>query len=172
MKKIFKILKEEHKNILKVIEILIKEFNNEKIDYKVIERCIKFIRNYADSLHHTKEEDILFKELSKKGILTHCNPVEQMLYEHDLGRKFVKGMIGGLKKKNDEKISENAMKYAELLKEHINKEDIILYPMAEEVLSDKVKKMMTKKFKEIDNERVEEIKEYLQFAKHKRGGKK
>jgi hemerythrin-like domain-containing protein len=45
----------------------------------------------------------------------------------------------------------NAGQYARLLKEHIYKEDNILYPMAERGLSDEAKSSLLKDYTETDN---------------------
>ena len=161
-----KILVNEHKDILKVAEKLIlkaDEAENEKIDEKFFIRAIDFIRNYADKFHHAKEEDILFKELCRDTVHLHCNPVEQMLTEHDLGRNFVKGIEQGTKEKNPEKIAENARNYASLIQEHIYKEDNILYPMADETLSKDAQISMFKKFQEV--EKKSNVKKYKDFVK-------
>ncbi|MBS3075307.1 hemerythrin domain-containing protein [Candidatus Pacearchaeota archaeon] len=174
MSEISNILSDEHKNILLVIDLIIDKSDkiqsedkasplskdNEKFWIEIVE----FIRNYADKFHHAKEEEILFKEFCKKESELHCNPVEQMLYEHDLGRKFVKELEEGIKENNKEKISENALGYANLLKEHIFKEDDILYPMAEEVLDEKTKGAIIKKFRDIENKKKHEKEKYLNFV--------
>jgi|TARA_Y100000034_G_C6880187_1_gene403210 hemerythrin-like domain-containing protein len=165
-----KMLSEEHENILKVVGALDKECdeltNGQEADENFILNVVDFIKNYADKFHHAKEEDILFKEFCKiaeKGAV-HCNPVDQMLYEHDEGRKFVKGIREGVKEKNKEKIIGNARGYIELLKEHIFKEDNILYPMADDVLDDGTQEQMLEKFREIGEERVEDKEKYLGFV--------
>ena len=103
-----KILSDEHQNILKVIDALTKECNvlesGKELDKDFFEKAIGFIRNYADKFHHAKEEDILFVELCKDTVKMQCNPVQQMLYEHDLGRNFVKGMEQGVKENNKAKV--------------------------------------------------------------------
>lgn len=152
-----KILSEEHQFILKVIGALNRECdaidNGKILDKNFFEKAIDFIRNYADKFHHAKEEDILFKELCKDDVNMHCNPTEQMLYEHDLGRNFVKGMEQALKENNKKKILENARGYTQLLQDHIYKEDNILYPMADEALNDKTQKSMLEKFKQAESKR-------------------
>ena len=153
------VLSEEHKHISKVIEALNNEcdaFQQEKsgkpIDKAFFTSAIDFIRNYADKFHHAKEEDFLFKEFciaADEGCV-HCNPTEQMLHEHELGRGFVKGMEEALQKGNKEKLIENAREYAHLLQEHIFKEDNILYPMADEALKEEIQNNMLKKFKAVE----------------------
>ena len=144
------ILSEEHQNILKVIGALEKECNaiekGKSIDKAFFNTAIDFIRNYADKFHHAKEEDILFKELCRDTVQMHCNPTQQMLHEHDLGRGFVKELEGAVKKGDKTKVMENARGYAGLLREHIDKEDNILYPMADQALNEETQKAMLKKF--------------------------
>ena len=169
-----KILSEEHQNILKIIESLENECdaienNNKEPDKDFFKKIIDFIRNYADKFHHAKEEDILFKEFNKcleeDPESAHCNPTEQMLVEHDQGRDFVKGMETRLNENDKIRVIRNARAYAELLKEHIGKEDDILYPMTDETLNNNVKKEMLEKFKEIEKERKNDKDKYLNIIK-------
>ena len=165
-----KILSNEHKDILKVVgalEVEIGQLNDKNIDETFFKKVIDFIKNYVDKFHHAKEEDILFKEFNKcaeeGGV--HCNPVEQMLFEHDEGRKNIKIMESGLNEKNKDKIIEGAKGYAQLIREHISKEDCILYPLADDSLSESVKNEMLSQFKEIENKEKKNIEHYLDFVK-------
>tara|TARA_Y100000310_G_C20497588_1_gene722319 strand:- start:139 stop:675 length:537 start_codon:yes stop_codon:yes gene_type:complete len=165
-----RILTNEHKNILKVITAVENECaaleRGKSINKAFFEKVIDFIRNYADRLHHGKEEDILFKEFNKRAEAgaTHCNPVQQMLHEHELGRGFVKGMEDGLNENNKAKLIKNANQYASLLIEHIYKEDEILYAMADEAIDAKTMDEIGEKFKRIDLERKKDIDKYLSMA--------
>ncbi len=167
--KITKILSDEHQNILKVVETLDDRCNQvqsgEEIDRKFFLDTINFIRNYADKFHHAKEEEILFKELCKPGVEMHCNPIEMMLYEHEQGRNFVKEMEQGVKEENKTKIISGARGYIQLIKEHIFKEDNILYPMADEALNKKTQQEMLKRFEKVEREKREDKKKYLNFVR-------
>ncbi|HLC64688.1 MAG TPA: hemerythrin domain-containing protein [Candidatus Nanoarchaeia archaeon] len=158
MKKPTEVLSEEHKEILKVIDALIRECASlragKPLDNVFFGRTIDFIRNFADKFHHAKEEDILFVELSK--VEMHCSPMQQMVYEHDLGRGFVKGMEEGLRENNKPKVIENSMQYAQLLQQHIFKEDNILYPMADEALSDEMQISILQQFSKAGSKETEE----------------
>ena len=164
------ILKKEHERILLVVDALETKCENfeseKKVDKDFFRKSIDFIRNYADKFHHAKEEDILFKEFVKSAEKeeVHCNPVEQMLYEHDLGRDFVKGIENGLDEHDDEKIIKNARGYIQLIREHIFKEEGILYSMADEALSKEVQTEMLRKFEDIEHERKKDIEKYLDFV--------
>jgi len=72
MKTALQILSDEHKNILAVIDSLIRECDSietgGEIDKNFFKKAIGFIEGYADKFHHTKEEDILFVELCKDEV--------------------------------------------------------------------------------------------------------
>ncbi len=149
------ILSDEHKNISKVVGALVAERDNLKsggaLDKEFFEKAVDFIKNYADKSHHAKEEDILFVEVHKDGVEMHCDPIPQMLHEHDEGRNCVKNIVDGLNEGDNEKIIAGTTGYTDLIKEHIFKEDNILYPMADDALNDQAQESMLEKFKEAAN---------------------
>ena len=137
-------LKDEHQLILRMLALLEEKARLTEEgsfhDYCFYLDGVDFIRNYADRFHHAKEEDILFEALIENGMPRANSPVAAMLMEHDLGREFVKGMEEAATRAlngeagQDEAIVTNARGYLELLREHISKEDDILYPLAERVI--------------------------------------
>ena len=167
MRETTKILSAEHQNILKMLDLLLKECvaleSGQPLKKSFFERAVDFIKHYADKFHHAKEEDILFMELNRPEAQMHCNPTGQMLYEHDLGRGFVKGLEEGLAAEDAAKIMENARNYAQLLQEHIFKEDNILYPMAETALTEEIETAMLERFRQVEEEKFgrEVIEKYL-----------
>lgn len=173
MPKPTQILSDEHQNILKVINALLKEGDllqqNKDLDKSFFAKAVDFIRNYADKFHHAKEEDILFKELGKDSVQMHCNPIDQMLYEHDLGRNFVKGLVDALEKDDKLKVIENARGYALLLQDHIFKEDNILYPMADQALSQSDQESIGERFKQVEEKFNQEKDKYLNIVKELTG---
>ncbi len=170
MKSPTEILKAEHQNILKVIGAIQKECElintGAYTDKDFFNRSVDFIRNYADRFHHAKEEDILFSELSADGINIPAGPVQQMLREHDMGREYIDGLVEGMEVDDKEKITYNALGYCQLLKQHIFKEDNILYPMAEQALDEQIQARMLKEFVKTENEKFQkdQISSYRQFA--------
>jgi hemerythrin-like domain-containing protein len=101
---------------------------------------VDFIRSYADRFHHAKEEDVLFTALVQNGMPEKNSPVAAMLMEHEQGRYYVRQLEKAVREAmagiagRAEGIAQNAMAYAELLSEHITKEDSILYPLAERII--------------------------------------
>jgi hemerythrin-like domain-containing protein len=150
-------LMKEHQLILKYIDLMERyaEFDLKDLIAPILfEKAnffIQFIHEFADHFHHAKEEDILFRYLEIPGVLTHCNPVPQMLFEHNKAREFVRNMENAIQAKKINELTANAGQYARLLKEHIYKEDNILYPMAERGLSDEAKSSLLKEYIETDN---------------------
>ncbi|MFZ5432166.1 MAG: hemerythrin domain-containing protein [Calditrichota bacterium] len=97
-----------------------------------------FFAHYADQLHHGKEEDILFAEMANHGFSPQYGPVAVMLAEHEHGRRCVgvlrvAGEQAGQPWTSDEArhVVDTAREYIVLLGSHIDKEDNILYPMAQ-----------------------------------------
>jgi hemerythrin-like domain-containing protein len=113
----------------------------ESIDPGHLERVVSLIRNFADGLHHKKEEDLLFPKMAEKGFSPLQGPVAVMLHEHEEGRKYVRGIADNidLYKSGDrdaaEVVKHNLLGYAGLLKNHIAKENNILFRMADNAIS-------------------------------------
>jgi len=154
MGNITQVLSDEHQTILKVIDAALKECSEiekgKALKVEFFQKIIDFIKNYADKFHHAKEEDILFTAMLENVGNMHCNPIPVMLHEHDEGREFVKGMEQGISENDTNKLIKNARGYCALLQNHIYKEDNVLYPMAEEALSDEQKEIVNQKYKEVE----------------------
>ncbi|WP_020677665.1 hemerythrin domain-containing protein [Geopsychrobacter electrodiphilus] len=145
-------LKDEHQLILRMIALV--EQNTALVEsgkfrnWQFYLDAVDFIRNYADHFHHAKEEDVLFVELVGNGMPAKSSPIEAMLMEHDQGRARVKGMEEAARKMLEGQsgqapaLIEHARGYAELLRGHIDKEDNILYPLAERILPAEVRARM------------------------------
>lgn len=143
------VMVDEHKLILRMIALV--EHNTTLLEdgkfrnWQFYLDAVDFIRNYADRFHHAKEEDVLFIELIKNGMPEKQSPIEAMHMEHDQGRAHVRAMEEAAQKALDGElgqaavIAEHAKSYAALLRGHIEKEDDILYPLAERVLPEAVR---------------------------------
>ena len=110
-------------------------------DKEELGRFVTFIREFADACHHGKEEDILFKAMVEAGFPSQGGPIAVMLHEHGVGRSLVKRLAelaaqpAPWTAQDREALAEAAHGYADLLRQHIHKEDAILYPMAEQHLA-------------------------------------
>jgi hemerythrin-like domain-containing protein len=101
----------------------------------------RFFRGFADAFHHGKEEDILFRRMIERGFPRETGPLAVMLHEHRLGRLHVGALVqvgegaGPLAVAETALLLENAGAFVPLLRSHILKEDRILYPMSERLLT-------------------------------------
>jgi len=153
-------LENDHIYVMKLTDVMKAITHSEKPDINHIESVIDIIRNFADGLHHTKEENLLFPALGEKGFSLQQGPIGVMLHEHAEGRNYVKGMAENLElfKKGSKAavalLYQNMLGYAELLDSHITKENNILFRMADNVLSDVEQKNLLKEFESIEQNRA------------------
>jgi hemerythrin-like domain-containing protein len=171
-------LEAEHQNILKGISLLQEGADRlekgDKISADFFRKLIDFIRNYADKYHHAKEEDILFVRMEKSGFPTDTGPVGVMLFEHDQGRGFVSKMADAVEKYDSgdnsaiNTIVENAQGYIYLLRQHIEKEDKVLYPMAANALGASGVEAMQDDFDRVEKEKTGTEEKYAELLKELR----
>jgi hemerythrin-like domain-containing protein len=169
-----RVMMDEHQLILRMITLVEKNtalleqgrFRN----WQFYLDAVDFIRNYADRFHHAKEEDVLFVELIENGMPEKSSPIEAMLMEHDQGRGHVRAIEEAAQKALDGEIGqatiiiENAKGYASLLRGHIQKEDDILYPLAERVLPEEVRARMLSAYALAEQKTPELEKRYIQLV--------
>ena len=157
-------LKQEHRVIERMLAIIDaaaeKEASGKKLPPDFFPRVVYFVRQFADRCHHGKEEDNLFPAMQKRGIPGQGGPIGVMLAEHDQGRLHVREMDAAAKRLSSGDLSalktavENALGYSKLLRQHIDKEDNVLYKMADQVLTDEDQKDLLEKFEEVEREQI------------------
>jgi hemerythrin-like domain-containing protein len=137
-------LREEHQLILRVLDCFERAIAHSRksgqATAEVYAPFVEFFRGFADKCHHCKEEDRLFPQLVSQGIPREGGPIGCMLREHKMGRAHIK-VIGDSIDAADSG-DENAMQrifyqgdaYIELLRNHIAKEDGVLFEMADQVV--------------------------------------
>lgn len=164
------ILVNEHDNIKIVLEAVrrnsIELMNGKEVDDELYRGVIDFVRNYADKYHHQKEENQLFNKMPQEG------PVQGMLLEHDMGRKYISNLEKALNDyKNGDKdakvnIIAYGIAYRDLLAEHIDKEDNVIYKFALRVISEDEQRVLERDFKHIEEspENIETKNKYVSFA--------
>lgn len=102
----------------------------------------RFLADFADRIHHGKEEDLLFRAMAEAGMPKEAGPIAVMLSEHREGRSWtgvLARVAGGTDALGDDEardVRQAARAYVPLLRAHIQKEDQILYPMADRFLAE------------------------------------
>jgi hemerythrin-like domain-containing protein len=101
----------------------------------------RFFRDFADKCHHGKEEARLFVKMVEAGFPQDNGPIAVMLSEHDAGRREVRSLLeigagtGPLNEAERVKAIDSARQFMPLLYAHIQKENNILYPMAQNAIA-------------------------------------
>ena len=117
-----------------------------------------FISGFADACHHGKEEGALFPALEAVGFPRSAGPIAVMLHEHDEGRLYTAAMRAAAQKLASGDASaagavvENAQGYAGLLRQHIMKEDNVLFQMAQRALDPDTQQKLLQDFERIEHE--------------------
>ncbi len=152
------ILSNDHKVVLEKLKLFEQTVNNFKSPNakKVLSDLKVFFRKEVD-VHFKKEENALFPEM-EKFIPRDEGPIGQMLMEHQDLYKYEDNFINGIdlfsKDENNGEaqklIKENAISYINLLREHIYKEDNMLFMMADMHFEEDQINAIMKKFEELD----------------------
>jgi len=149
-------LENDHVHILKLCQVMEQMAHAGNINPEHLERIVSLIRNFADGLHHKKEEELLFPKMVEKGFSLVQGPVAVMLHEHVEGRTFVRNIAGSIDlyrsgdKGAAETVHSSLLGYAGLLKNHIAKENNILFRMADNALSAEEQEILSAEFKKTE----------------------
>jgi len=166
------VLKDEHRVIEKVLDAAERRLRSAEVDRDFFLQALDFFQNFADGCHHAKEEDELFPVLEGAGIPQDGGPIEGLLRERQQGRYLL-----GLVRDNldaastGNKVAEMNLKlaatqYIAMLRQHIIKEDDVLFVMADHVLGPEEQKLMLDAFERAErkNGKAEKHERYLALA--------
>jgi hemerythrin-like domain-containing protein len=149
----------------RLIERMIVRIKNEvqqmekgdRVSIPFIDAAVDFIRTYADKTHHGKEEEILFKALSKKRLSAEdAGIMHELMQEHIVGRVTTAAIesASDAYQKGDTKalasLIEQLKKLVSFYPPHIKKEDAVFFPAAMKYLSQSEQESMLNAFKEFD----------------------
>jgi hemerythrin-like domain-containing protein len=151
-------LMDEHRVIERMLGILTEASNRlekgEDIDPELYVGAVDFLKNFADKCHHTKEEKLLFEKMMERGVSGEVGPIAVMMREHQDGRAHVKSLDRLSKEKMSKTTREGLIKssraYVDLLSRHIQKEDNVLYPLANQILDKEDQKELEKGFEDVE----------------------
>jgi hemerythrin-like domain-containing protein len=115
--------------------------------------CVEFLQRFADACHHAKEESALFPLLEAHGLPRGGGPIGVMLHEHDLGRALVRRMADALACADAGAFAAAASEYAALLRQHIAKENDVLFRLAESRISPDDAIALAQAFERIEREK-------------------
>lgn len=150
-------LKNEHEAVLVMLSILAKVA--ERLEQKAVVpqehfgQMLDFLRGFVDKCHHGKEETALFPAMEGAGVPKDGGPIGVMLAEHEAGRSLVRQMAAS-SGRDDRAFTRAARDYIGLLTQHIARENGVLFPMADKVLSAETQVRLEHEFEEIEEKVV------------------
>jgi len=158
------VLRKEHDAILKMLEATettaARLARGEKVPDSILAGLIEFFQQFADRCHHGKEEEVFFPRLVEKGMPKEGGPVGVMLQEHEMGRELIRRMSQA---EGDYRAGASgaaaswalaARSYAALLREHIKKENDVLFVMAEQILNEAEQRQLAETFERVEIEQM------------------
>lgn len=160
-------LMKEHRLIEKMVALMADSLAKAKktgaIDGSFLSLAIDFLKVYADRTHHGKEEDILFKALSKKPMSPELKKImAELIEEHAYARERVKRLCDGAEKyaKGDTRALKDIIQaladITNLYPRHIEKEDKSFFLPVMDYLKTTEQQEMIKAFWEFDRKMVHE----------------
>ena len=120
--------------------------------------AVDFIRGFADGCHHQKEEGVLFVRMQEQGLPLQGCPLGVMLAEHELGRQYTRALLSAAQHMQsgdasaEDRAIHSSRSYVNLLRQHILKEDNILFPMADEVIPAEQHALVWEGFEHVEHE--------------------
>jgi hemerythrin-like domain-containing protein len=133
------------------------------VDPVFIDTVVDFIHMYADRTHHGKEEDILFRDLSKRPLSAGDQQVmKELIEEHIFGRQTTKGLIeANMRYRNGDasalvEITSKLHTLADFYPKHIEKEDRVFFPASRNYFTHEEDQAMLAEFWEFDRKMIHE----------------
>lgn len=160
------ILRHEHQIILLVLDGVEQEAERIRetgaVQGEKVAEMVDFFRSFADRCHHQKEEKLLFVRMQERGMPVERSPIASMLHEHDQGRQLVSAVSEALPKAEAGdpqaigSLQENLQTYAGFLRAHIGKEDNVLFPVADQILTPEDQEVLVAAFDQVEAEEIGE----------------
>lgn len=151
-------LKAEHDQIIGFLNTLFRGIRLERqgvmLGNEFWTDAVHFIRGYSDGYHHAKEEKILFPAYCENGMQDDYGPVAVMLSDHEHFRTSVALIEESLEQgeAGNEIRWQACSDFIESLRFHIYKENNILFPMGEDILSAKDEVRLMAAFDAVEEE--------------------
>ncbi len=142
------ILRKEHDQVLRVLDRLDVALKDKKM--LAMKENITILEKEFDKHSLNKEEKALFPEI-EKFIPRDGGPTGVMVAEHRQLTELIKNFKIGIEAKNLDKLNEVGSSIFSILRPHIDKENNMLFMMADMHLNDKQKKAISEKFRKIDS---------------------
>jgi hemerythrin-like domain-containing protein len=150
------LLIKEHKALRRALDVL--RIMTDRVERGIptdrhdVNALLIFFHYFGDVLHQAKEESILFPALESSDKFASSDDLKRLLTEHSEQRGLMeKAQCALFTDKQDEFIA-SARKVIDLLSEHADEEEHVLFPLAEGILMMAKANEVTMKLQEADAE--------------------
>jgi hemerythrin-like domain-containing protein len=134
-----------------------------KVDPVFVDTAVDFIRMYADRTHHGKEEDILFRDLSRRSLSDEDHRImKELIEDHVFGRQTTQSLVeANTRYRNGDAsaltdIVSNLNTLVDFYPKHIEKEDKVFIPAAKNYFTNEEDQAMLEEFWEFDRKMIHE----------------
>lgn len=137
--------------------------SGKQVDPSVLADLVQFLRVFADQCHHEKEEQHLFSLLATKANISTRRELESLAREHRSAKQLVSQLakVAAVYVHNPGAVRYRVIDLLQQLVEfypaHIWKEDFLLFPLAQQNLSNTEKRDLEKKFEYVEREVGEDV---------------
>ena len=141
-----------------------------RVPAEVLANMLDFFSNFTDGFHHAKEERHLFPALEQIGIKNENGLLAFLRSEHKTERKLLTELMRAVGEyRRDpatcEKFVSVALQFKDRLIGHMQKEDAILFRLAEEMMDEQIKDSLNHAFTGWNAETKAMTQRYEQLAK-------
>jgi len=157
-------LMSEHDDIKELLKIMSKIAGNIKSNNVFytsdVEDIIEFLNFFIEKSHHGKEE-VYYPKLESYGVLKDTDLLSVMMDEHTLSRNYLKDIytcVENCKVGNyfsGEMLAESLINYVLVIENHMQKEENIIFPLADRMLSDEKQDEISKEFEKVEESLVQ-----------------
>jgi hemerythrin-like domain-containing protein len=155
----------EHRLIERMISIIKDTLSQiestREVDPVFVDIAVDFMRTYADRTHHGKEEDILFRDLSKRAMSAEDQQVmKELIAEHVYGRQTTRALVEAntrYRKGAKSALADIAGKFrtfVEFYPKHIQKEDKVFFPASMAYFTVEEDQSLLAEFREFDRKMI------------------
>lgn len=149
-------LRDEHRAVLELLDAMEREstrlHDSGRVDAQFWPHAMRSYRDLHDGRHHFKEEQLLFPALEALGLDPQSGPTAVLRGEHTRGRFWVSRVELAFDTRDLSRLHGAATGFVEFQRQHIHKEDQILFPLAIRLLPQDVVAVLAAAFARCDLE--------------------
>jgi len=145
MKESLHIIKQEHRNLFRVVNVLdhiIREDDGKrKPDFELMENILDYVESFTDTYHHPKEDEFLFRALRRRDSNAEAI-IDELEEEHrncPASLEKMKAALQDYKQKwpaGGEAFKDLTATYLKFQTKHLQKEEGVVLPMAQRALTE------------------------------------